>query len=177
MLFRRSGSRSALRLAALGSLLVLTGAFGSQAQAQVLMQPNVSVAQARKIIDTIIAECSLPGNLVTVTIAVVDRAGQPVMQVRADTASPHNWELAFRKAYTARTFRLNSIEFRDRTAGGSEASGQRELSNVVPLGGGAPIMMGELPLGGVGVSGAQGGQVADTECAEMGITSIVSDLE
>ena len=56
MLFRRSGSRSALRLAALGSLLVLTGAFGSQVNAQVLMQPNVSVAQARKIIDTIIAE-------------------------------------------------------------------------------------------------------------------------
>ena len=177
MLVRRSGSKSAFRLVALGSLLIMTGALGSQAHAQLLMQPNISVAQARKIIDTIIAECSRPGDLVTVTIAVVDRSGQPVMQVKADTASPHNWELAFRKAYTARTFRRNSIDFRDRTAGGVELEGQRELSNVVPLGGGAPIMMGEVPVGAVGVSGAQGGQVADTACAEMGIESIAADLE
>ena len=77
------------------------------AHAQLLMQPNISVAQAMRIVDAVIAECSQPGDQITVTIAVVDRAGQPVMQVRADTASPHNWELAFRKAYTARTFRRN----------------------------------------------------------------------
>ena len=43
------------------------------AHAQLLMQPNVSVSQARLIIDTIITECSRPGDLVTVTIAVEDR--------------------------------------------------------------------------------------------------------
>ena len=42
------------------------------AHAQLLMQPNISVAQAQKIIETIITECSIPGDLVTVTIAVVD---------------------------------------------------------------------------------------------------------
>ncbi len=159
------------------SLMILTGALSLSAYAQPLMQPNISVAQARQIVDTIIAECSLPGDLVTVSIAVVDRAGQPVMQVRADTASPHNWELAFRKAYTARTFRRTSIDWRDSTAGDAEASGQRALANVVPLGGGAPIMMGDQPLGGVGVSGAQGGQSADSACAEAGIAAIAGELE
>ncbi|MBH97207.1 MAG: hypothetical protein CMM56_02015 [Rhodospirillaceae bacterium] len=156
--------------------------------AQLLMQPNISVSQARQIIDTIISECSLPGDLVTVTVAVVDRSGQPVMQVRADTASPHNWELAYRKAYTARTFQRNSIDWRDRTSEGTNLSGQRALSNVVPLGGGAPIMSGEIPVGAVGVSGAGAsfpelyqsagtGQEADTVCAELGIASIASELE
>ena len=74
-----------------------------------------------------------PGDLVTVTVAVVDRAGQPVMQVRADTASPHNWELAYRKAYTARTFRRTSLDWRDRSAGESDTAGQRMLANVVSL--------------------------------------------
>ncbi len=147
------------------------------AHAQLLMQPNVSVSQARLIIDTIITECSRPGDLVTVTIAVVDRSGQPVMQVRADTSSPHNWELAYRKAYTARTFRRNSIDWRDLTAGDSELSGQRALNHVVPLGGGAPIMAGDIPVGAVGVSGAGGGQAADTACAELGIAAIADDLE
>jgi uncharacterized protein GlcG (DUF336 family) len=140
------------------------------------MQPNISVAQARLIVDTIIDECSLPGGLMTVTIAVVDRVGLPVMQVRADTASPHNYELAFRKAYTARTFRRTSIDWRDRTAGGAEAEGQRSLTNVVPLGGGAPIMMGDVPIGAVGVSGSSGGQTGDTACAQAGIAAIADDL-
>jgi len=164
------------RLASL-PLFVVTGVLGVSAHAQLLMQPNISVAQARQIVDTIIAECSRPGDLVTVSIAVVDRAGQPVMQVRADTASPHNWDLAFRKAYTARTFRRTSLDWRDRTAGGSEASGQRMLAHVIPLGGGAPIMMGDQPLGAVGVSGAGGGQAADSACAEAGIAAIADDLE
>ncbi len=164
------------RLLAPVSLVIVTGALGLSAYAQPLMQPNISVAQARQIIDAVIAECSRPGDLVTVTVAVVDRAGQPVMQVRADTASPHNWELAYRKAYTARTFRRTSLDWRDRTAGESEASGQRMLANVVPLGGGAPIMMGDQPLGGVGVSGAQGGQPADSACAEAGVAAIADEL-
>lgn len=157
------------------SLSVLA-ALGS-ASAQPLMQPNISATQAQQIVDAIIDECSQPGDLITVTIAVVDRAGLPVMQVRADTASPHNWELAFRKAYTARTFRRNSIDWRDRMASDAEASGQRDLANVVALGGGVPIMLGDIPIGAVGVSGAQGGQEADTSCAEAGIAAIADELE
>ena len=159
------------------TVVVVTGALGLAAHAQPLMQPNISVAQAMRIVDAAIAECSRPGDLVTITVAVVDRAGQPVMQVRADTASPHNWELAYRKAYTARTYRRTSLDWRDRSAGESDTSGQRMLANVIPLGGGAPIMMGDQPLGGVGVSGAQGGQPADSACAEAGIAAIADELE
>jgi uncharacterized protein GlcG (DUF336 family) len=159
------------------ALLILTALVGLSAGAQVLMQPNLSATQAQRIVATILAECSLPGDLVTVSVAVVDRAGQPIMQIRADTASPHNYELAFRKAYTARTFRRTSMTFRDQTAGGAENEGQRSLSNIVALGGGVPVMLGEVPIGGVGVSGAVGGQAADTACAEAGIAAIADELE
>ena len=171
------GFARAIRLLAPVSLLVLTGTLCLPVNAQVLMQPNLSVAQARQIVDTIIAECSQPGDLVTVTIAVVDRAGQPVMQLRADTASPHNYRLAYRKAYTARTFRITSIDWRDRTANGAQSEGQRSMVDVIPLGGGAPIMMGDVPIGGVGVSGSSGGQAGDSACAEAGVAAIADDLE
>ncbi len=169
--------RPNIRIAALGLALAATGSVALSAGAQTLMQPNVSVAQARRIVDAIIAECSAPGELVTVTVAVVDRAGQPVMQVKADTASPHNWELAYRKAYTARTYRRTTLEWRDRTAGDSPLAAQRVLTDVIALGGGVPIMMGTQPLGGVGVSGAVGGQEQDSACAEVGIAAIAADLE
>ena len=145
--------------------------------AQPLMQPNISVDMARQVVDAALAHCNQPGDLITVTIAVVDRAGAPVLQVKADTASLHNWELAYRKAYTARTYRRSTIEWRDRTAGDSIAMGQRMLDEVIPLGGGIPIMMGDEPLGGIGVSGAQGGQPADTACAEAGLAAIADQLQ
>jgi uncharacterized protein GlcG (DUF336 family) len=141
------------------------------------MQPNISVAQARKIIDAIIAECSLPGDLVTVSVAVVDRAGQPVMAVRADTASPHNWELAYRKAYTARTFRRTTLDWIERTSESEGRGGQRALTDVIPLGGGVPLMFGGEAVGAIGVSGAVGGLAADSACADVGAAAIAEDLE
>ena len=155
---------------------VEASALGLSTQAQPLMQPNISAAQARQIVDAVIAKCGQPGDLLTVSVAVVDRAGQPVMQVRADTASPTTWELAYRKAYTARTRRTTSLEWRDATAGDSPTAGQRMLTDLIPLGGGAPIMMGDQTLGGVGVSGA-GGQPADSACAETGVAAIADQLQ
>jgi uncharacterized protein GlcG (DUF336 family) len=141
------------------------------------MQANVSVALARKIADAVIAECSRPGDLVTVTIAVVDRTGLPVLQLRADTASPISAELAYRKAYTALNARGTSLAWRDLTAGDSELAGQRSLATMIPLGGGAAIMLGEQAIGGVGVSGARGGQPADSACAEHGVAAIADELD
>lgn len=176
----RSCRRSLDRLHAVWAAMPLALAAAApsmQGSAQALMQPNVSVAQARKIVDAIIAECSRPGALVTVTVAVVDRTGLPVLQLRADTASPISAELAFRKAYTALSARGTSLAWRDRTAGDSELAGQRSLANMIPLGGGAAIMLGEQAIGAVGVSGAQGGQPADNACAEHGVAAIADELD
>ncbi len=146
------------------------------AVAQTLVQHNISAAQAMAVVDGVIESCGRNGDLITVTIAVVDRAGQPRLMLAGDTSSPHNLDLARRKAYTARTFRRTSLEWAGRTAGDAPQAGQRQLSGVIPLGGGVPIMLGDEPIGGVGVSGAMGGQPADEACAMAGVAAIGDQL-
>ena len=110
------------------------------------------------------------------TIAVVDRAGDLKLLLRADTSNPHNADLARRKAYTARTFGVTSTEFRNRTQGDGELTGQRYLAEVVPLGGGLPIVAGTERIGGLGLSGAPD-QAADEKCARAGLAAVAASLK
>ena len=143
-------------------MVALMGVNPGSAQAQVLTERNISLQAARAIADAAMAACLKDGY--QVTVAIVDRAGDVKLLLRADNSNPHNADLARRKAYTARTFGVSSMEFRNRTAGGSELAGQRELAEVVPLGGGVPIMAGMERIGGLGLSGAPT-QEADEKCA------------
>jgi uncharacterized protein GlcG (DUF336 family) len=144
------------------------------AGAQVLTERNVSIQLARTISDAAIAACKADGF--DVTVAVVDRAGDLKLLLRADTSNPHNADLARRKAYTARTFGVSSTEFRNRTSGGSELEGQRSLAEVVPLGGGLPILAGNERIGGLGLSGAPD-QAADEKCARAALAAVAAQLK
>ena len=146
------------------------------ANAAPLVQRNMSVADAWKVIDAVNAECGQPGRQ-SMTIAVIDRAGAPVVMIRADTAAPHNWNQVYRKAYTAKTFRRPSATWRDDSAPGDEREGQRQLANVLPLAGGAPIFLGDDVIGAVGVSGASGGQPADDACSQAAAAAVAAELE
>ena len=157
----------ALRLAAALAAAVLFVA--SSVGAQVLMQRDVSVRMALTIAQTALAEC---GD--NTSVAVVDRAGRLRVFLQGDNASPHNIELARRKAYTARTFRTPSAEWAKRTE--TTNSGQRMLTDVIPLGGGMPINVGEDTIGGIGLSGAQGGQPKEEACAKAGIAKVADQL-
>src|SRR5687767_12428712 len=117
--------------------------FPTSSGAQVLMQRDVSLSMALAIATTASADCGA-----ITSIAVVDRAGRIKVLLQGDGASPHNLELARRKAYTARTFRRPSSEWAKRTE--TINPGQRLLTDVIPLGGGMPIMVGEDTIGGVG---------------------------
>jgi uncharacterized protein GlcG (DUF336 family) len=149
-------------------------ASGLEVKAQVLTERNVSIQLARTISDAAIAACKSDGF--DVTVAVVDRAGDLKLLLRADTSNPHNADLARRKAYTARTFGVSSTEFRKRTSGGSDLEGQRSLAEVVPLGGGLPIMVGNERIGGLGLSGAPD-QAADEKCAQAGLAAAAGQLK
>ena len=140
-------------------------ALATAADAQSLRQRNISLAQAMRVADAVNAECGAPDRQ-SITIAVVNRAGDQVLGIRSDTASPHNWEQVYRKAYTALTFRRPSAQWRDDSAVTEPQYGQRQLSEVIPLAGGAPIRAGDEIIGAVGISGAQGGQPADDACAQ-----------
>src|SRR5687767_1471889 len=173
-LFIRGQTGGDVRLMAVLMAAVLAGAAGSGAEAQVLTERNISLQLARTIADASIAACKTDGF--DVTVAVVDRAGDLKLLLRADTSNPHNADLARRKAYTARTFGVTSTAFRDRTAGDGELAGQRYLGEVVPLGGGLPIVAGSERIGGLGLSGAPD-QAADEKCARAGLAAAASSLK
>ena len=140
-----------VRLSLVMALAALVAA-SSSARAQVLSEKNISVKMALTIAETALTECTP-----RVSVAVLDRAGRLRVFLQGDGASPHNLELARRKAYTALTFRRTSADWAKRTAEG-DISGQRSLADVIPLGGGVPIMIGDEAIGSVGLSGAPGGQ-------------------
>jgi uncharacterized protein GlcG (DUF336 family) len=160
----------------LSMLLILINLSFVTVSAEPYMVQSINLAQAQKVVEAAINECGLIDGKVTISVAVVDVAGQPVVQIRSDNSAPHNWELVFRKAYTARTFRRPSIEWRDRTDG-TDRAGQRELSTVIPLGGGAPIKVGDEIIGAVGVSGSPDGQPGDSACALAAAASIAGELQ
>jgi uncharacterized protein GlcG (DUF336 family) len=141
----------------------------SSASAQVLMQRDVSLRMALTIAEAALAECGM-----NTSVAVVDRAGRLRVLLQGDGASPHNPELARRKAYTARTFRMTSAEWAKLTE--TTNAGQRLLADVIPLGGGVPIKVGQETIGGVGLSGAPMGQSQEEACAKAGIAKVADQL-
>ena len=105
---------------------------------------------------------------------LLDRAGRLRVFLQGDDASPHNLELARRKAYTARTFRTESADWAKRTENANQ--GQRMLADVIPLGGGVPIRIGEDVIGAIGMSGAVGGQPKEEACGKAGIAKVADQL-
>ncbi len=97
-----------------------------------------------------------------VAIAVVDEGGHLILFVRMDGASTGSIEIAIAKARSSVMFKRPTARFEEAVAGG--AIGLFSLPNVVPFGGGIPLMSDGHVVGGVGVSGANSRD--DNEIAE-----------
>jgi uncharacterized protein GlcG (DUF336 family) len=110
-----------------------------------------------------------------VGVSVVDRFGVTQAFIRDRFAGPHVEETAKRKAWTSVSFRTDTLSFSDVTQAGEEAYGIRFISKALPLGGGVPVEAEGSIVGGIGVSGAPGGDIDDA-CARAGIAAIEDDL-
>jgi len=152
---------------------VLASAVPFTVHGQILTERNISLPLALNIANAAMAACK--GDGYDVSAAVVDRAGDLKVLLRADTANPHNADLARRKAYTARTFKVPSMEVAKRTNGPTDLSGQRFLVDIIPLGGGVPINVGNDTIGALGISGSPT-QEADEKCANAAIASVAAQL-
>lgn len=153
--------------------LALATALPAQAQGPVL-QKNISLDMARKIAEATLAECKKRGF--NTSVAVVDRSGQMILGMRSDQATPQTLEMARRKAYTARMFRRTTIEWAKRTLDDPTLAPQRDLADVIALGGGVPLMIGEDAIGAVGSAGAAG-QPEDDACAKAGVAAVAAELK
>ena len=111
-----------------------------------------------------------------VSVSVVDRFGIPQVMLRDELAGVHTPETARRKAWTAVSFRTDTLALAEVTKAGQGASGIRHVADAMMVGGGVLVeAAGEL-VGGVGVSGAPGGDI-DAECAVAGIDAVSDALE
>jgi uncharacterized protein GlcG (DUF336 family) len=149
------------------------GFSGRLAAQGVVMQRNLSLPLAKTIAEATVAECKSKGF--NTAAAVVDRAGQVLVILRDEQASPQTTEMARRKAYTARMFRTTTIEFQKRTASDPALAPQRDVADILALGGGVPIQVGNETIGGVGSSGSS--QEMDDACAKAGVAKVADLLK
>ena len=156
-------------LAAIG----LAAALASPASAQLLARKDLSLATALTIATTAIETCKTNGYAVSVT--VVGRNAEVLVQLRGDNTGPHTIENSFRKAYTARTFRIPSGEMVQRVKD-NPTLGLIHLNNVIANQGALPIKIGEETIGAVGASGAPGGE-KDEACVKAGIDKVADQLK
>ena len=156
------------------SLLTLVGwALVSPSHAQLLPRKDLSAATAMAIAETAIATCKAMGYSISVT--VVGRNAEPIVQIRGDNTGPHTSENSFRKAFTARTFRAPSGALEDRIKK-EPTLGLIHLNNVIAGRGALPIKVADDTIGAAGASGAPGGD-KDEACIQAGLDKIADQLK
>src|SRR5206468_5489111 len=137
----------------------------------VVVQKNLSLGLAKTIAEAAQAECKAKGF--NTSVAVVDRAGQVLVIMRDEQATAQTAEMARRKAYTARMFRITTMEFQKRTTEDPARAAQRDLADILALSGGVPVQVGNDTIGAVGSAGSTLQQ--DDACSKAGVAK-VADL-
>ncbi|WP_436776290.1 GlcG/HbpS family heme-binding protein [Yinghuangia sp. YIM S09857] len=103
-----------------------------------------------------------------VSVAVVDRNGNAIVQLRGDGAGPHTYESARLKAYTAASFNAPTSVLVGRLEQNPTLA---DIPGTLFLAGGLPIQYQGTPIAGIGVAGAPSG-LTDEQFAQAGIDAI-----
>ena len=135
-----------------------------------MMTPETALRAAQAAL----AKCRADGY--QVAVAVVDRGGLEQVLLRDRFSGAHTARMAIDKAWTAASFRTDTSVLADATLPGRPQSGVRERPRVVAVAGGLVIEGGGSLLGGIGVSGAPGGE-RDEACARAGVAAVRDALD
>ncbi len=135
-------------------------------------QKSLSLGLAKTMAEAALAECKAKGF--NTSVVVVDRAGQPLVSLRDENATAQTMEMARRKAYTARMFRMSTLDFQKRTDD-PKYRAQRDVADILALGGGVPITIGSDVIGGIASSGSS--QEQDDACAKAGVAKVADQLK
>src|SRR5258706_11310739 len=166
-----AGTQSLALCAALSIGAAVTGA---QAQGIIHVQ-KLSAALANELVGESVANCAQKGYKVVAVVVDLDGVRQAVL--RGDGAPIHSMDNAYYKAYTIASLGLSRKEettkaIADRMAKNPPTNvPQTQLPNVTYAQGAIAIMAGGSTIGGLGVSGAPGGQF-DEECARTALAKI-----
>jgi len=144
----------------------------AQSQPGIVTQKTLSLGVAKTMAEAALAECKSKGF--NTSVVVVDRAGQPLVMLRDENATAQMTEMARRKAFTARMFRMSTLDFQKRTEDPKYAA-QRDVADILALGGGMPVNIGSETIGGIASSGSS--QEQDDACAKAGVAKVADLLK
>lgn len=158
----------------LGLLVMTLGPLSVSAEEEALvafksMKPELALQLAQATLNA----CRKSGF--QVAVAVVDRDGITQVIIRDQLAGAHTPDTARRKAWTAASFRTDTLSMMEETQAGKPQSGVRFVTEAMMIGGGIPVTAAGSLIGAVGVSGAPGGE-QDHTCAQAGIDAIADSL-
>ncbi len=149
------------------------GATGAKAEEALISFKVLSPSVALELAQATLEACRAQGF--QATVAVVDRFGILQVLLRDRFAGPHTPETARRKAWSAISFRTDTLEMSKLMQSGELNPGVRHVSGALLVGGGVRVEAAGSLVAGVGVSGAPGG-AADEECARAGIEAIADKI-
>ncbi len=150
-----------IRHVALLSLCLTLGA------ADLSTKKALNLATAKQLVAA--AEAEAVKNKWNVVIVIVDDGANLLYLQRMDGTQIGSVDVAIGKARSAVKFKRPTKVFEDAVAGGRNAV--MTLPGAMPVEGGLPLMVDNVPVGAIGVSGVtsqQDGQIAAAAVAELG---------
>lgn len=162
------------RVSAAVAFALLSISMTAKAQGLITTQ-KLSAALANELVGETVATCAKNGYKVVAVVVDLDGVRQALL--RGDGAPIHSMDNAYYKAYSIASLGLARKEestkaIADRMAKAAPTTvPQTPLPNVTYAVGGVAIMAGGNTIGGLGVSGAPGGQF-DEECARAALAKI-----
>jgi uncharacterized protein GlcG (DUF336 family) len=154
--------------------LIAVAAMGSVGRAQTLPTHRIPAALAIEAASETVASCASQGY--HETAQVVDADGVVIATLRGDIAGAHTLDSAYYKAYTAASFKNDTLALAERAKGEDSILPLAKLPHVMFFGGGVPIKLGDETIGAIGASGAPGGKLDDA-CARAGLDKIKDRLQ
>ena len=133
------------------------------------MIASLDLGAAEEIANLALAEASQAG--VNICVAVVDRAGYPLIFKRQPGAPFHSIDIALDKAYTAVSFGFATGKWDKHLAQASEMlrHGLMQRERLVSFGGGLPIKYNGARVGALGISG--GSEAQDVAFGEAALVA------
>jgi uncharacterized protein GlcG (DUF336 family) len=156
-------------LAAAGPLIS-----ASTSWADTLPTHRIPAALAVEAVSETVAVCARQGY--RETAVVLDADGAVIAALRGDGAGIHTLDSAHDKAYTAVSFKNDTLALAERANGENSIAPLAKLPHVMFFGGGVVIKLGDEVIGSIGASGAPGANL-DDGCARAGLDKIRDQLK
>ncbi len=162
-------------LVTLAAFAVAAAASSHGACAQGLVTTHrISASLANEAVGAAVAACADKGYAVSAVL--VDWDGVRIAALRGDRAGIHTIGAAEDKAYSAVTLKSDTSAIEARFKGNPAPSVLVKTPHLVLSAGGIVMKIGDEVIGGIGVSGAPGGE-KDEACGHAGFNAIKDRLK